>query len=174
MVIWNGIEHFGGYNNKNKISAGEEQYLTKEIMSENTFINNIQALSVAHGYFLFFRSFSAIPKSKKMIVCENPSRLAVSEIGTQFVTTNHAIKSAFFLIMMLSVNFSRMSWPCLCLCIKLPPCDWLIRNICIDKKLKGGQCVCMCVCACVYYTCPFIPPVKNKTLKKKYYWNKIR
>jgi len=65
------------------------------------------------GFFILFCPFSVNPKQ---VVCENPSRSAVSEIlrpARLAPTTILSSKSLFFLILMLSLNFSKSYWSCL-------------------------------------------------------------
>ncbi len=66
------------------------------------------------GYFLFFRPFSV---NLEMVVCENPSRSAVCEILRSVRLTpttiprSKPIKSSFFPVLMLGLNFSKSSSP---------------------------------------------------------------
>ena len=46
-------------------------------------------------------------------------------------TNNQSLKSPFFRILMLGLNFSELSWrPLHAKCIELRPCDWLISCLC--------------------------------------------
>ncbi len=66
------------------------------------------------GYFLFFRPFSV---NLEMVVRENPSRSAVYEIlrpARLVLTTiprSKSLKSPFFPVLMLGLNFSKTSSP---------------------------------------------------------------
>jgi len=72
-----------------------------------------------------------------MVVCENPSRSAVCEIlrparlTPTTIPRSKSLKSPFFPVLMLGLNFSKSSSPHLDpKCIELLPCDWLISNVC--------------------------------------------
>ncbi len=64
------------------------------------------------GYFLFFRPFSV---NLEMVVCENPSRSAVFEIlrparlAPTTIPRSESLKSPFFPVLMLGLNFSKSS-----------------------------------------------------------------
>ncbi len=66
------------------------------------------------GYFLFFRPFSV---NLEMVVCENPSRSAVFEIlrpvrlAPTTIPRSKSLKSPFFPILTLGLNFSKSSSP---------------------------------------------------------------
>ncbi len=66
------------------------------------------------GYFRFFGPFSV---NLEMVVCENPSRSAVYEIlrpvrlAPTTIPRSKSLKSPFFPVLMLGLNFSKSSSP---------------------------------------------------------------
>ncbi len=66
------------------------------------------------GYFLFFRSFSV---TLEMVVCENPSRISsfwntqTSPSAPTTIPRSESLKSPFFPVLMLGLNFSKSSSP---------------------------------------------------------------
>ncbi len=66
------------------------------------------------GYFLFFRSFSV---NLEMVVCENPSRSAsvwntqTSRLAPTTIPRSKSLKSPFFPVLTLGLNFSKSSSP---------------------------------------------------------------